>query len=117
MIPLPQHYSSVPATYGSDFSLTEFGSKISVHHAKAGYNYPTILLPLTFSRFIGLSTLIYQTIYEGALAFLVVVSASPDRQKKPPQALNLRIYTAKVTGSNPVEPIFFDDLDSISSLF
>jgi hypothetical protein len=31
-------------------------SKISPHHAKAGYNYPTIRLPYTFSKLAGLPT-------------------------------------------------------------
>jgi hypothetical protein len=49
-------------------------SKISIHRAKAGYNYPTIRLPHTFTKLAGLSTRIYQTVHEGSLAFLVVVS-------------------------------------------
>ncbi len=49
-------------------------AKISLHHAKAGYNYPTIRLSHTFSKLAGLPTRIYQTIHDGALAFLVVVS-------------------------------------------
>jgi hypothetical protein len=50
--------------------------RISEHHAKSGYDYPTIRLPFTFSGLIGLSTRIYQTVHEGALAFLVVVSSA-----------------------------------------
>jgi hypothetical protein len=49
-------------------------SKISLHHAKAGYDYPTIRLPHTFSKLAGLSTRIYQTGHEGAPAFLVIIS-------------------------------------------
>ncbi|MGB8373395.1 MAG: hypothetical protein WCE82_10825 [Halobacteriota archaeon] len=49
-------------------------SKISIHHVKAGYDYPAIRIPFTFSGLIGLSTCIYQTVHAGALAFLVVVS-------------------------------------------
>jgi len=48
-------------------------SKISLHCAKADYNYPTLRLPHTFSALAGLSTKIFQTVHEGALAFLVVV--------------------------------------------
>jgi len=88
MIPLAQHCGSVPATYGRDSSLVECGSsKISAHHAKAGYNYPTIRLPFTFSGLIGMSTRIYQTVHEGALAFLVVVAPRHETSKisaKPP---------------------------------
>jgi hypothetical protein len=51
-------------------------SKIFAHHAKTGYNYPTIHLPFAFSGLIGLRTRIYQTVHEGALAFLVVVLPS-----------------------------------------
>ena len=51
-------------------------SKISLHHAKAGYDYPAIRLPFTLSKLAGLSTCIYQTVHRGALAFLVVVSST-----------------------------------------
>ncbi len=54
-------------------------SKISLHRAKAGYDYPAIRLPFTFSGLIGLSMRIYQTVHEGALAFLVVVSPTSKR--------------------------------------
>ena len=60
-------------------------SKISLHHAKEGYDYPAIRLPFTFSGLIGLSTRIYQTVHDGALAFLIVVSSSnknEESQKK-----------------------------------
>jgi len=49
-------------------------SKISLHRAKAGYSYPTIRLPYAFSKLAGLPTRIYQTVHEGSLAFLVVIS-------------------------------------------
>jgi hypothetical protein len=49
-------------------------SKISLHRAKAGYNYPTIRLPHALSVLARLPTKIYQTVHEGALAFLVVIS-------------------------------------------
>lgn len=49
-------------------------SKISLHHAKSGYNYPSIRLLHTLTKLAGLSTRLYQTVHEGALAFLVVVS-------------------------------------------
>jgi hypothetical protein len=49
-------------------------SKISLHHANAGYDYPAMRLPFTFLGLTGLSTRIYQTVHDGALAFLVVVS-------------------------------------------
>jgi hypothetical protein len=49
-------------------------SKISLHRAKAGYNCPTVRLPHTFSKLAGLSTRIYQTVHDGALAFLVVIA-------------------------------------------
>jgi hypothetical protein len=48
--------------------------KISIHRAKKGYCYPTIRLPHTFSKLAGLPTRIYQTVQEGALAFLVVIA-------------------------------------------
>jgi len=63
-------------------------SKISLHHAKTGYDYPTIQLPRIFSRLAGLSTRIYQTVQQGVLAFLVVISLQKMLQKlqKPPSS-------------------------------
>jgi len=58
-------------------------SKISLHRAKTGYDYPTIRLPHTFLRLVGLSTRIYQTVQEGALAFLVVLSSTEVPRKVP----------------------------------
>ncbi|MGZ4928837.1 MAG: hypothetical protein ACXV76_11295, partial [Halobacteriota archaeon] len=49
-------------------------SKISLHRAKAGYDYPTVRLPHQFSCLAGLTTRIYQTVHKGALAFLVVLA-------------------------------------------
>ncbi|MGA3360316.1 MAG: hypothetical protein ABSC87_08950 [Halobacteriota archaeon] len=69
-------------------------SKISLHHSKAGYNYPTIRLPHTFSKLAGLSTRIYQTVHNGALAFLVVISSGGQATEKSPkqaQAENTKI--------------------------
>ena len=67
-------------------------SKIFAHHAKAEYNYPTIHLPLAWSGLIGLSTRIYQTVHDGALAFLVVVlpkgSASENTAECPKNRVN-----------------------------
>ena len=57
---------------------------IRAHRAKAGYNYPAIHLPFSFSGLIGLPTRIYQMVCGGALAFLVVVAPAEPR-----------IYTAK----------------------
>jgi hypothetical protein len=57
-------------------------TKISRHRARAGYSYPTIRLPRTFSMLAGLPTHIYQTVHEGALAFLVVVSPKGSASKK-----------------------------------
>jgi hypothetical protein len=51
-------------------------SKISLHRAKADYDYPTIRLPHYLSPLAGLRTRIYQTVHDGALAFLVVVSSA-----------------------------------------
>jgi hypothetical protein len=64
-------------------------SRISLTRARAGYDYPTIRLPFAFSRLIGPSTQICQTVHDGALAFLVVVSpasfgvSSPNKCEKP----------------------------------
>ncbi|MGZ4944383.1 MAG: hypothetical protein ACXV6K_08905 [Halobacteriota archaeon] len=57
-------------------------STISVHHAKRGYDYPAIRLPHTLSKLAGLSTRIYQTVHDGALAFLVVVAPQTNPSKQ-----------------------------------
>ena len=105
------------AFFGSpESSLLEIHrSKISLHHAKADYRYPMIRLPHTFSKLAGLPTRIYQTVHDGALAFLVVVSSSnkseEESQKKSENAkLSVkfaRLDMAEVAGSNPAEPICF----------
>ncbi len=65
-----------------DPTLSEIhSSTISLHHAKEGYNYPTIRLPHTLSKLAGLPTRIYQTLHEGALAFLVVIGGSSAESK------------------------------------
>jgi hypothetical protein len=65
-------------------------SKISLHYAKQDYRYPTIRLPHRFSVLAGLSTHIFQTVHDGALAFLVVVSptseGSRDKHKNAPSS-------------------------------
>ena len=57
--------------------------KISLHRAKEGYSYPTIRLPRVFSKLAGLSTRVYQTVQNGALAFLVVVSPTGKASESP----------------------------------
>lgn len=51
---------------------------IRAHHARAGYDYQTVHLPVAFSELIGLPTRIYQMVHEGALAFIVVVSSASE---------------------------------------
>lgn len=65
-------------------------SKISLHRAKAGYDYPTIRLPHTFSKLAGLSTRIYQTTYNGSLAFLTVISPIENASKPPKSSVFTR---------------------------
>jgi|GEM_PF-5387954 len=89
-----------------------FDGKILAHHAKAGYDYPTIRLPFTFSGLIGLPTRICQTVHDGALAFIVVVSSasenSADKHENSFSSADARrLHTAEVAGSNPAEPIIF----------
>jgi hypothetical protein len=73
-------------------------SKISLHHARTDYNYPTIRLPHTFSMLAGLPTYIYQTVHDGALAFLVVVSSGAADIKKSAKKLE----NAKTSVKTPV---------------
>jgi len=66
-------------------------SKIFAHHAKTGYYYPTIHLPFAFSGLIGLRTRIYQTLHEGALAFLVVVLPSGPKSENAAESSEKRV--------------------------
>jgi hypothetical protein len=80
-----------PLKDSSESALWEIhSSKISLHHAKTGYNYPTIRLPHTFSQLAGLSTRIYQTIYDGSLAFLTVISPTENASKTPESSVFTR---------------------------
>jgi len=85
-------------------------SKIFAHHAKAEYNYPTIHLPFAFSGLIGLSTRIYQTVHDGALAFLVVVSSKPTENAS--RAPKTSVFTRRRSGVRiaPGPSVFFDFL-------
>jgi hypothetical protein len=66
-------------------------TKISLHHAKAGYDYPAIRLPFTFIKLAGLPTRIYQTVHDGALAFLVVVSKGAVTEKRAELSENAKL--------------------------
>jgi hypothetical protein len=98
-------------------------SKISLHHAKSGYDYPSIRLPHTLTKLAGLSTSVYQTVHNEALAFLVVVSSSYKSEKRSAKKSenaklslkSLRLDMAEVAGSNPAEPIGFWLLWSIKA--
>jgi hypothetical protein len=73
-------------------------SKISLHLAKADYSYPMIRLPHTFSELAGLSTRIYQTVHDGALAFLVVIaSATTDKRANRSENVVLSAKTSVFT--------------------
>jgi hypothetical protein len=65
--------------------------KISLHRAKTDYSYPTIRLPHTFSKLARLPTRIYQTVHEGALAFLVVISPKEKASESPKSAFFTRL--------------------------
>jgi hypothetical protein len=76
-------------------------SKISIHNAKAGYSYPTIRLPYSFSKLAGLSTRIYQTVHDGALAFLVVVgSRSTAAEKSAKKSEDSRTTASSISGED-----------------
>ena len=74
---------------------------IRAHRAKAGYNYPTIHLPVAFSGLIGLRCTMERW------PFLWLYRLQAQHQKTPPLALDPRLYTAKVADSNSAEPIVF----------
>jgi hypothetical protein len=74
-----EHYPYYDGAMPNHGLLEVHRSKISLHHARTDYNYPTIRLPHTLSKLAGLQTRIYQTVHKGALAFLVVVSPRSDK--------------------------------------
>jgi len=75
-----------------------------MHRSSAEYNYPTIRLPHYLAESLaGLMTRIYQTIHDGALAFLVVVLPRFSENASTTRC-DPRIHTAEVAGSNPAEP-------------
>ena len=80
-------------------------SKVSIHNAKAGYSYPTIRLPYSFSMLAGLSTQIYQTVHKGALAFLVVISKGAATEKSVDLSENAQI-NPKPPSSHGGDPEF-----------
>jgi len=81
-------------------------SKIFAHHAKTGYNYPTIHLPLAFSGLIGLRTRIYQTLHEGALAFLVVVLPSGPKSENAAESPKRPVDSLRKLQSNQLVQLF-----------
>jgi len=90
--------------------LEIYRTKISLHRAKAGYDYPTIRLPHTFSKLAGLSTRVYQTVHDGALAFLVVISPTGKASQSPKSpALTWRRSPVRIRPS----PSFFLELATI----
>jgi hypothetical protein len=78
-------------------------SKISLHCAKEGYSYPIIRLPHVFSKLAGLSTRVYQTVHEGALAFLVVISPTGKTSDSKSSTLTWRRSPVQIRPS----PLFF----------
>jgi len=70
------HYPDIhPDASMSNHELLEVHhGKISLRGAKADYSYPTVKLPYAFAKLAGLPTRVYQTVHDGALAFLVVAS-------------------------------------------
>ena len=71
--------------------LELYRCKISLHHAKSGYDYPTIRLPHTCSKLAGLSARVYQTVHGGALAFLVVISPAGKTSESPETSVFTRL--------------------------
>lgn len=55
---------------------------ISVQSSKPSHAYPIIRLPREFRGLAGAAATIYQTVYDGAQAFLVVVNSQQDHKLK-----------------------------------
>jgi hypothetical protein len=71
-------------------------SRISLHYARAGYCYPTVRLPHYLSSLAGLSARIYQTVHDGTLAFLVVISSTRKAAKQSVQESEQSQNTRKI---------------------
>jgi hypothetical protein len=95
-----EHYPYYDGAMPNHELLEIHRSKISVHRAKAGYDYPTIRLPHTFSKLAGLSTRIYQMICNESLAFLTVILPTENASETPKSP---HLHTAEVAGPNPAE--------------
>jgi hypothetical protein len=54
-------------------------SKISKIHPKPNASYPLLRLPQAFNDFVGKTTRIFETDYDGKLAFIVVLDKNNDR--------------------------------------
>ena len=96
--------------------LEIYHSKISLHHAKTGYNYPDDPPAAYVFKACRIADAYISNSYTmGRFAFLVVVFLLLARAKKGPRRdrrdsplpLDIRIYTAKVGRSNRPEPIDF----------
>ncbi|MGZ4905036.1 MAG: hypothetical protein ACXV5F_08435 [Halobacteriota archaeon] len=86
MLAVDQSKKMLPPLWPTVLSLIH-QSTISTHHAKEGYEYPTMRLPHTLSKLAGLPTRIYQTIHEGMLAFLIVVTPTSTASKNDTEKL------------------------------
>ena len=66
--------------------------KISVQSSKPSHAYPIIRLPREFRELAGATATIYQTVHDGALAFLVVVNSQQDHKLKMGSESKKRLY-------------------------
>jgi hypothetical protein len=119
-----ENYPEVCTASPSTHELLEIHrSKISLHHAKPGYDYPSIRLPFTFSGLIGLPTRIYRTVHDGTLAFLVVVSSasesSPDKHENALSSAESIAFTRRrsCVRITPSPSVFFRFGDSQAQLY
>ncbi len=79
-------------------------SKISLHHAKKRLQLPSDSVTLQVLTACALSTRIYQTVHEGALAFLVVVSSSDTALESSPDKPENALSSAKYFKQIDVRP-------------
>ena len=93
---------------------------ISLQSSKPSHVYPIIQLPRKFRSVAGAKGTVLQTIYKGALAFLVVISDRPLKGVDKGSVLrgyrNTSLHAAEVGRSNRPEPIvfpaFFNEISS-----
>jgi hypothetical protein len=76
--------------------------KMSVQSSKPSHAYPIIRLPQEFSGLVGAAATIYETIHDGAQAFLVVVNSQQGHKPHTTSDLRNEPFAGTGIGSRDV---------------